>query len=125
MRTGAAFFLPKSSLLLHSSDGIDAFCGEAGTSWRQILGLLVPGIDGTFHPLGKLYCSYARLPPAAWPQPLLGRERDTMGFTNVPPAVSRWILTAGGTKKSLTTTGRAEIAARTWVDHLMRGLAAQ
>lgn len=38
-RTGAAFFLPESSCL-HDSLGIDTFCGEAGTLWRQIDGPL-------------------------------------------------------------------------------------
>lgn len=42
LKDRALFFLPESSPSLPNPDGIDAFCGEVGTSWRLILGSLVP-----------------------------------------------------------------------------------
>lgn len=97
LSTGTAFFLPGSSPSLHSSDGIHAFCCEARTLWRQILGPPVAGVDGTLDLLSQASLQLCQAAPCSlvpatlrkdYYEYLLARGRDLVGSTNVPPAVS-------------------------------------
>lgn len=127
MSTGTAFFLPGSSPSLHSSDGINAFCCEARTLWRQILGPPVAGVDGTLDLLGQASLQLCQAAPCSlapatlrkdYYEYLLARGRDLMGSTNVPPAVSDGSSQPVRQKQSQychqgIRRGRAEMTART------------
>lgn len=95
----AVFFLP-------SSDGVDAFCEEAGTSWRQILGLLVFRVDERFAFLGQASLQLFQAVPFSLDPATL--RRDPMGLRDTPPAVSDGSSQLVEQKNS-TTTGRAEM----------------